>query len=85
MPTDPRVGLDNDWDFFPERPEPEERNPRGTIEGCEFGLRSFLSVCCELLAQNKLDDCLLFPTSEEGEAAVKKQRREIEQSPHGAR
>jgi hypothetical protein len=35
-----------------------------------------VSVRCELLAQSKLDDRLLIPTSEEGGAAAKKYREE---------
>jgi hypothetical protein len=42
-----------------------------------------VSVRCELLAQSKLDDRLLIPTSEEGGAAAKKYRDEEEGSHRG--
>ncbi len=54
-----------------------------TIDRSEPGLQSRLSVGCELLAQSKLDDRLLIPTSEEGGAAAKKCREEEEGSHRG--
>jgi hypothetical protein len=72
MPTDHRVRLHDDQDFFPAWPKPEEHNPKGTVKRRERGLRSRPSVRRELLAQSKLDDRLLIPTSEEGGAAAKK-------------
>ncbi len=76
VPANHSARLDDDKGVFPARPEPEERNPEGTIERCEFGLRSRLGVRCELLAQGKLDDRLLVAASEEGESAAKKCRDE---------
>ena len=83
MPTDHGVGLHDDQDFSPAWPELEERNPEGTIDRSEPRLQSRLSVGCELLAQSKLDDRLLIPTSEEGGAAAKKCREEEEGSHRG--
>ena len=82
MPADHGVGLDNYEDFFPARPEPEERNPEATIERRESGLRSCLSVRRKLLAKGELDDHLFIVASKEGETTAKKRPREIEQSLH---
>jgi hypothetical protein len=82
MPTDDRVRLDDDQGIFPTRPEPQECNPEGAIQRRESGLRSRLGVHRELLAQSQLDDRLLVPASEEGEAGAKKCGCEIEESLH---
>ena len=85
MPTDHCVRLDDDQDFFPSRPEPEQCHPEGTIERRELGLPSRLGIRCELLPQGKLDDRLLIAASEEGENRAKEHRREIEESLHRER
>ena len=82
MPTNDRVGLHDNENFFPTRPEARERDPEGTVKRRESGLRSRLRIGCELLAQSKLDDRLLISTSEEGERAAEKCCRETEQGPH---
>jgi len=82
MPLDHCVRLDDDQDLSPARPEPEQRNPEGTIDKSELGLRLLLTVSCELVAQSKLDDRLLIPTSEKGHSTTKEQRREIQQGEH---
>ena len=88
MPSEHRVRLDDDQgekaqlSSTPARPEPEQRNPEDTIERSELWLRLLLAVCGELLAQSKLDDRLLIPTSENGHGTTKEQRREIQQGEH---
>jgi len=82
VPANHRVWLDDHQGVSPARPEPEQRNPEGAVQRREPGLRSGLSVRCELLAQSKLDDRLLISTSEEGGAAAKKCRNEEEEGSH---
>jgi hypothetical protein len=82
MPANDRVGLHDNENFFPTRPEPKERDPEGTIKRRKSGLRSRLRIGCELLAQSKLDDRLLISTSEEGKCAAEKCSRETEQGSH---
>jgi hypothetical protein len=74
------VRLDDHERVFPARPEPEECYPERAVNRREPGPRSCLSIRCELLAQSKLDDCLLIPTSEKSSAATKKYRDEEEGS-----
>jgi hypothetical protein len=85
MPTNGGAWLDDDEGVLPARPEPVQRKPEGAVQRREPGLRSRLGVRRELLAQGKLGDRLLPATSKEGGSTAKEQRREIEQSPHGAR
>ncbi len=78
VPPNDRVRLDDHEGVFPARPGAGQRYPEGAINRRELGLRSGLSVRCQLLAQSKLDDRLLVTASEERESAVKKSRRETE-------
>ena len=69
MPADHGLGLDNDQDFLPARPEPVEHDPEGAIKGCEPRSGSRLGVDRELLAKGQLDDRVLPASSEEGQNA----------------
>jgi hypothetical protein len=71
MPADHGLGLDDDQDFPPARPELVECDPEGAIQGGELGPRSRLGVGGELLAKGQLDDCLLPAASEEGQNTAK--------------
>jgi hypothetical protein len=51
MPANDRVGLHDNENFFPMRPEPEERDPEGAIKRHESGLRSRLRMDCERAAE----------------------------------
>jgi hypothetical protein len=85
VPPNDRGWLDDDERFLPARPEPEQHDPKRTIQRSEPRLRLPLSVGRELLAQCKFNDRLLAAASEEGESAAKKSGHEIEQNPHGVR
>jgi hypothetical protein len=85
VPANHRLRFHDDKDLLPARPEPEQSDPEGTIQRCERGPRSLLGVRRELPAQDKLDDRLFPAASEEGQRTVKRQHREVEQSPHGGR
>ena len=82
MPTDHRVRLDHDQGVSPARPEPEQRNPEGSIDRRELGMSFLLSVRSELLAQSQLDDHLLTVASEDGKGTAKECQSEIEERLH---
>ena len=65
VPADHGLGLDDDQDFPPARPELVECDPEGAIQGGELGSGAPLGVGRELLAKGQLDDCLLPASSEE--------------------
>ena len=71
VPADHGLGLDDDQNSLPARPEPVECDPEGAIKGCEPRPGSRLGVGGELLAKGQLDDRLLPATSEEGQNAAK--------------
>jgi hypothetical protein len=72
VPADHGLGLEDDENLFPSRPEPEQSNPESAIKGCEPRPGSRLGVGGELLAKGKLDDRLLPATLEEEQNTVKK-------------
>ena len=82
MPPDHRVGFDDHEDFLPARPGSGEKGPEHPIHGSDPRFWTSLDVGGKLLAQSKLNECLLVPASEEGWNASKEGRREFEQMPH---
>jgi hypothetical protein len=85
MPADDGLGS-NDYEMIlPTRPQARERNPERTIQRAQSRPRSTLRVHRKLLAQRKIDDCLILAAPEEGDNKVKKQRYETDQGAHGER
>ena len=71
MPADDRLGLDDDQDGLPTRPQPGERDPEGAIEGREPRPPLLLDVDRELLPERELDERLVLPAPDKGWEAAK--------------
>ena len=71
MPVDDSVGLDDDQGFLPPRSELRQKDPEGSVCGCDPGLGSLLGVGGELLTKSELDESLLVPASAEGGKTAK--------------
>ena len=71
MPADHGLGLDDDQDLLPARPEPVECDPEGAGQGGESRCGSRLGVGGELLAKGQLDDRPLSASSEERRSTTK--------------
>ncbi len=82
MPADDCVGLDDDQDLLPARPDPRQEDPEGSIDRSDPRLGSFLSESGELLAQGEFNDSLVIPISKEGRNAAEEEHDELEQRPH---
>ena len=82
MPSGHGVGLDDDDDVLPSRPDPRQQHPEASIGWCDAGSASLLGEGRELLAEGKFDDRLLASASKEGRDTSKGDRREFEQLPH---
>ena len=65
MPSDHRLGLDDDETGFPSGPESEKGNPEDTIERSERRSSVLVGVDRELLTEGKFDDCLISPTTDQ--------------------
>jgi hypothetical protein len=82
MPSGHGVGLDDDDDVLPSRPDPRQQHPEASIGCCDAGSASLLGEGRELLAEGEFDDRLLAAASKEGLDTVKGDRDESEQLPH---
>jgi hypothetical protein len=63
MPSDHRLGLDDDETGLPSGPELEKGNPKRTIERSELWSRVLAGIGRELLTKGKFDDRLLALTA----------------------
>ena len=66
MPADYRVGLNDDQDLLPSRPDLRQEDPEAPIGCSDPGSAPFLGERGELLPKGKFDDRLTAAASEEG-------------------
>jgi hypothetical protein len=83
VPPDHGVGLDDDQNLPPVRPEPAEGDPEGSIDLSKPGLVLRLGVDGQLLTKGKLDQGLPTAASEEGDGRAEKYRDQSQESFHG--
>jgi len=67
VPAHDRLGLDDDQDLPPARPELAQQDPETAVQGRERGSPSGLAEDRELLAEGELDEGLLTLAAEAGD------------------
>jgi hypothetical protein len=85
MPSDHGIRLYDNKSLLPSWPQPDERNPEGSIERRQPRPSMATCVDLELLAQRELDERLILSTSKECKKAAEDRERESGSGLHGRR